>query len=152
MSFNDDTYVRQEGGRSMKDIERIFDYRFPNAAWPVAVLGVRLGEIAKRLSVEVESWSEDGLGKVNALVLFPSSRVVVLHEYEHLVQGSGLKGGGPEVSFDVADVVEFGIKSLVDEVLEVLGLTYDFVVWIGPEAARDRAAELLKVVKGNAIR
>ena len=87
---------------------------------------------------------EDGLGNVSVVMLkLPSKRVVVLREFEQLIESRGLEHS-LEVAFDATEVAALGVEPLISEVLEHLELSKDAVDWLAPAAAQNKAADLVQ--------
>ncbi|MGY8638888.1 hypothetical protein RAD15_41115 [Bradyrhizobium sp. 14AA] len=129
----------------MKGVEQVFDYRFPTDRCPIAGLRSQISELADRFGLNVESWNEDGLGKLLGVLLkLPSKRIVALIEYETYNEAHRLEHGTLEVSLGAEEVAALGAEPLIGEVLECLGLTRDDLIWLATEAVQMEARDLLR--------
>jgi hypothetical protein len=129
----------------MKGIEQVFDYRFPTDRCPIAGLRSQVSELADRFGLKVESWDEDGLGKLLGVLLkLPSKRIVALIEYETYNKAHHLEHGTLEVSLGAEEVAALGVEPLIGEVLECLGLARDDLVWLATAVAQVGARDLLR--------
>jgi len=83
-------------------MKQVFEHRWPGGLdLPIAVMTVRLDDIATRFGAEPQNWDE------LAIKGAPGSQLVV----------------------DGGDAVSFGIDALVDEVLRAFGLSRNAVAW-----------------------
>jgi hypothetical protein len=111
-------------------------YRWPSGlSMPIAVLTVRLDDIATRFGMELVSWFEGGLGPARGVAIcLPSGRIVLIKELEQAIKHLGVPG--PHLLADGADIVSFGVSALVDEVISALGLSRSAVAWEASEDIR----------------
>lgn len=104
-------------------------HHFSGGDFPIAVLAVRLEDLARRLGLELRTWEEEGLGAATgALCRLPSGRVVALCEHAHAVEHLGAPG--PDVVVDGGDVLASGADALVEEILAAFDLPRSAVAWI----------------------
>ena len=129
----------------MTDVAQVWDHRFPNTDLPIMRFQVRVSEIAQSRGFRVENLMEDGLGEAHAMFLrLPSGRVVLLAEFQHLIEHHQAKG--PTVYFDAGVVAEFGVEPLISEVLTSLNLSRQTVDWVATSEQQEIATDLVKWV------
>jgi hypothetical protein len=98
-------------------IQLAFDTKFPNIPQPIAILKVRIDDLAARLGLRIDAW-EDDLGDIKGFaVIMPSGLWVLLEERQHTIDHMGALGPTIEVLDDQTDV-----DSLLKEVLSEFGL------------------------------
>ena len=126
----------------MTNVVQVYDYRFSNPEYEIMRFQVGISEIAKSLGFEVGSWADE-LGPTRAMRLrLPTGRVVVFLELQHLINHYGHKG--PCVQVDAALLAEFGVESLIDEVLTSLGLSDQSVDWRAKSEQQQYAIDSMK--------
>jgi len=97
-------------------------HRWPIDEWGLAYLAVRMEEIARRCSLPLMTWNEDGLGAACGCCLrLPSGTVFLLMELAHEISHFKLKG--PQVLIDMGDALRQGIDAPLAELLAALGLS-----------------------------
>jgi hypothetical protein len=127
----------------MTKVVQVYDYRFPNADFPIMRFQVRISEIARSLGLEIESWEEDGLGPARGMLLrLPTGRVVLFRELQHLIDH--YREMGPYVHVDAAVIAEFGVEPLINEVLTSLDLPQQMVDWRASSEQQQTAIDFLK--------
>jgi hypothetical protein len=126
----------------MSAIAQVFEHRFPSGLdLPIAVLSIRLDDIATRLGMEPVSWEEPGLGPTRGVCIrLPSGRIVLILEHAYAIKYGA---PGAQLVADGDDVVSLGVSALVDEILLALGLSDNAVAWKGGEDTRQSAARIL---------
>jgi hypothetical protein len=102
---------------TMTNAVQVYDYRFPNADFPIMRIQVRISEIAQSRGFEIESWEEDGLGQAQGMLLrLPTGRVVLFRELQHAIDH--YREMGPYAHIDAAAIAEFGVEPLISEVFD----------------------------------
>ena len=126
----------------MGTIEQVFEHRFPSGLdQTIATLSVSLDDTAARLRMERKSWEEDGLGPSRGVfVRLPSARIALIVERAHATKHFGVLA---QVVVDGADLVTFGISSLLEEAVRALGVPESAVAWEADETTRQSAAQIL---------
>jgi hypothetical protein len=127
----------------MTNVVQVYDYRFPNAYFPIMRFQVRLSEIARSLGFEIESWEEDGLGPARGMLLrLPTGRVVLFRELQHAIDH--YREMGPYVHIDAGAIAEFGVEPLISEVLTSLDLPQQMVDWRASSEQQQTAIDFVK--------
>jgi hypothetical protein len=127
----------------MTNAVQVYDYRFPNADFPIMRFQVRISEIAQSRGFEIESWEEDGLGQAHGMLLrLPSGRVILVRELQHAIDH--YREMGPHVHIDAAAIAEFGVEPLISEVLTSLDLPPQMVDWRAPSEQQQTAIDFVK--------
>ena len=110
-------------------VSPIAGHHLPGGDFPVAVLAVRVEDLARRLGLELQIWEEEGLGPATgALCRLPSGRLVALCEHAHAVEHLGAPG--PDVVVNGADLLASGANALVAEILAAFDLPRSAVAWM----------------------
>src|SRR3954451_8657281 len=106
----------------MEIIEWLDSYTFPTSEWPLAILGVRVDEIAARHGARVHAWDDDGLGPARGLACrVTSGQVFVLVEHELSIRHH--RAQGPNVLVDAAALGDRGAEGLIGELKAALSLS-----------------------------
>lgn len=126
----------------MSTIEQVFVQRFPSGLdQTIATLSVSLDDIVAGCDMEPDGWEEDGLGPSRGVfVRLPSGRIALIMERAHAIKHFGVLA---QVVVDGADLVAFGVSSLLEEAVRALGLSESAVVWKADESTRQSAAQIL---------
>jgi hypothetical protein len=136
----------------MEQLRPLISSQWPTAEVSLATLGVRLEELAGRLSLPLAHWCEDGLGpSLGIACRLPSGRVFLLQELEYALRHGYAKG--PAVLVDATDLVEHGVESLLAEILPALRLSHSDLIAVADRSTEEFAAELLvRLRQGRAQR
>jgi hypothetical protein len=105
-------------------VRQVFTYKFEIDLW-IGSLSVDIEDIAKRCSLRLERWEEDGLGWTSGFVVDTESGRVFL-----LLARDALRNRGPqsEVIAEGRDIIALGVDALVDELVASLSLSPDHVL------------------------
>jgi hypothetical protein len=128
---------------TMNRVMQLDDYRFPSGFDKhVARLAVPLGKLCAQFKGALQSWDEDGIGRVRgAFIQLPSGRVVLLRELELLKEIDPCSG--TDVFADGGDVGRLGAKFVANEVIDALGVPLA-VSWCAGDEASVEATEILQ--------
>ena len=131
----------------MSSIAQVFEHKFPSGLdQTIATLSVSLDDIVARLGMEPDSWEEDGLGPSRGVFIrLPSGRIALIRERAKAIKHLGVPG--PQLVVDAADLVAFGVSSLLEEAVRALGLSESAVAWKADEDIRQSAAQILAAMR-----
>src|SRR5262249_36313683 len=122
-------------------LEVLTSYTWPTTPMGLATLHVRVDDLAGRLGVAVQTWTEDGLGPPRGLGgRLPSRRAILVEELEWQVRHHA--AGWVNVYVDAAALGALGAEPLVAEVLDSLGLDRSSLATVADPTAQREAAEL----------
>lgn len=113
----------------MPGVTTVDEHFFPGGEFDVAVLAVRVDDLARGLGLEIRTWNEDGLGAARGVLCrLPSGRVMMVRELVHAVEYLGARG--PDVIADGDDILAVGANALVEEILAAFELPRGVVGWM----------------------
>lgn len=116
-------------------MEQLTTYRWPVDPIPLAVLTVRVVDLAARLGMTVKSWEVEGLGDARGMGCISSSGFVYLLEE---LQHNRLPDLG--VYVDVTLLAKLGAEALVSEMLDEFELDRGVVTWLANSETETFAA------------
>lgn len=105
---------------AMKPIQLAFNTTFRQVPWPIAILNIRVEEIAKRDGFYVFDWEEDGFGPAKGFaVIIPTGLWVLFREQQFSIERGVCSGPTIEVDMFPSPHVD----SILKDVLTAFNLT-----------------------------
>lgn len=100
-------------------MRQVFNHLWPSGdSLALTAITLSLPELARRFSLNVVTWEEDGLGEAHGCMLkLPSGRVILAWDLEHT------KREIVSIEVDAGDAVEMGLRAFLDEVRFALELS-----------------------------
>jgi hypothetical protein len=115
---------------------------------PLAVLRIRLDDLASRFNAPVQAWHEDGMGPARGFGgRLSSGRLFAIQELENDIKHRNRNG--PALYADAIDIAECGVNPLLDEILNALELTRDAVAWVVDADAQESAAIMVGMAQSR---
>lgn len=124
----------------MSAFKTLETYKWPTDEFAFASVGIRMTDLAKRLSTPTKKWQEDGLGSAEGVMIQTEKGFCFLiRELEHAVKYLGSKG--PDIFVDAEDFGTHGVEPLLAELLSALNLARSDLTWIQDPAFQKDAKE-----------
>jgi len=120
-------------------------HTWPTTEYGVARFTITFEAIAVDNSLTLEAWDENGLGTMRGCCgRLPSGVVIMLMISDYMVSTGKVRG--PDLYADATDVHRLGVDRLLQEALDVLGLTESDVEWKNPNVST--GAEIASLLRG----
>lgn len=117
-------------------MQQIKTYRWPVDSIPLAVLSVRVDDLAARMEMTVNSWKVEGLGDARGMGCVSSSGYVYLLEELQRSERLGL-----DVYVDATLLANLGADVIVSEMLAEFGLDRVALTWLANSETEAFAAQ-----------